>query len=308
MDHYRKNNKTIHFSLIAFVSLLLMGIGTSTYIRNMVWATEVSLWQDAMQKAPGRARPLLVLAFEFSKPGNPNVRNEDIALRLYEKSLGLVRVRKNVYPAILNNMAGIYSRKGEPHRALELLTEALSIDPDDTRIQFDLIQIQIMLGRWDEASQNADRLISSRAPLNNYLNIKGFILLKQRKHLDALAYFQKALKLDSHAPATYLNLGSAFSLADKYQKADWFLQRAYIVSYEKITPLMLLIENSIKAEDMHRATHYTDMLLDLYRFTSITSHLKQLHGDNLALPISPDRITPIIADRLASRLQEIDGL
>ncbi len=305
MDYYRKKNISMQLILIAFVALLLMGVGISTYIRNLAWATEISLWEDAMQKAPGRARPLTVLAFEWSQSNDPGKRNDDVALRLYEKSLSLEKSRKNVYPSILNNMARIYARKGDFPKAVELFTEALTIDPDYDRGRFGLIQIQIILGRWEEASKNADRLVSNATPLETHLNMKGFLLLKQKKYEAALHYFQKSLKLAPNFSETLLYMGAALSLTENYERADWFLRRAYTSTPDDITPLMCLIENSIKAGDTQKAEHYADNLIDSYSLLLIKYHLEKLQYDNLSLSISPEPITQIIAKRLTARSREI---
>ncbi len=305
MDYYRKKNMLMQLILIAFVTLLLTGVGISTYIRNLAWATEISLWQDAMQKAPGRARPMTVLAFELSQTSDPRIHNDDVALHLYEKSLSLEKSRKNVHPAILNNMAEIYTRKGNFQKAVELLTEALSIDPDYTKGRFSLTQIQIILGKWDEASRNADRLVSNFTPLERHLNLKGFILLKQNKYDAALQYFKKSLKLAPNFSETLLYMGAALCLTEKYERADCFFRRAYTNSPEDITPLICLVENSVKAGNIQKAVQYTDELLDSYSLLSIKRQLEKLRFDNLSLSISSGPITQLIAKRLTARSKEI---
>ena len=60
--------------LTGLLVLLIVCLGVGTYVRNLVWATEISLWRDAMKKAPQSARPLTNLAWQMAygpvaKPG-----------------------------------------------------------------------------------------------------------------------------------------------------------------------------------------------------------------------------------------------
>ncbi len=38
--------------MASFMTLVVIGLGCFTYIRNRDWRTETTLWQDAMKKAP----------------------------------------------------------------------------------------------------------------------------------------------------------------------------------------------------------------------------------------------------------------
>ncbi|MEA3437531.1 MAG: tetratricopeptide repeat protein, partial [Thermodesulfobacteriota bacterium] len=202
IDYYKEKKFSMCIIIVSFVTLLLIALGIGTYIRNMAWATEKSLWEDAMRKAPDSARPLTNMAWEISYGNDAKSENYDIALKLYEKSLSLQKTRKLARPIILNNMAGIYLRKSEYKKAVELLKKALDINPNYAKGRYDLIQILINLGRWDEASENADILVSKRDAHEGYLNIKGFILLKQKKSDEAIKYFQKSLSLAPHFKTT----------------------------------------------------------------------------------------------------------
>ena len=84
---------------------MVMLLGASTYIRNMAWATEKTLWEDAMQKAPGRARPAYNLAkYHYVREGRL-----DEALQLFSRALNLDADTPAYSKAMaLNGMASIY--------------------------------------------------------------------------------------------------------------------------------------------------------------------------------------------------------
>jgi len=57
LDYYREKNQLIHRAIITFVVVIIAGFGAGTFIRNLAWQSEKSLWEDALAKAPGRSRP-----------------------------------------------------------------------------------------------------------------------------------------------------------------------------------------------------------------------------------------------------------
>jgi len=298
IDYYREKQFSMYIIIVSFVTILLIGLGTGTYIRNMAWATEKSLWEDAMHKAPRSARPLTNLAWEMSYGKNAKAENYDLALKLYKKSLSLQKSRELSNPVILNNMAGIYLRKGESQKAVELMEKALDINPDYNRGRYDFIQILITSGKWDEASKNADRLISKAKNHEGYLNIKGFILLKQKRPEEAIEYFQKSLKIAPNFKTTLMYMGSALSLSGYYSRADWFLNRAAQKSSGDIMNYFCLLENSLRAGDESGAEKYTEKLFTLFSLKTIETNLKILSRNYRSAPVSKNLIAPIIKNKL----------
>ena len=61
-DYCSANKQPLTGVLTGLLVLLIVCLGVGTYVRNLAWATEISLWRDAMKKAPQSARPLTNLA------------------------------------------------------------------------------------------------------------------------------------------------------------------------------------------------------------------------------------------------------
>ncbi|MCD4663631.1 MAG: tetratricopeptide repeat protein [Bacteroidales bacterium] len=308
IDYYREKKFSMYIIIVSFVTLLLIGLGIGTYTRNMAWATEKSLWEDAMHKAPRSARPLTNLAWEMSYGKDAKAENYDLALKLYKKSLSLKKSRELSNPVILNNMAGIYLRKGESQKAIELMEKALDLNPDYSRGRYDLVQILITSGRWDEASKHADTLVSKAEHHEGYLNIKGFILIKQKRPDEAIEYLQKSLKIAPNFKTTLMYMGTALSLSGEYSKAEWFLRRAKNIPPESIMPFFCLIESSVKAGNMPNASRYTEKLLDSFNIIAVKDQLKRLSHDNLMLPVSRKLLAEMVSKELVKRSKEISEL
>ena len=180
-DFYLNKNRIMCAALAGFLMLFMVGLGSGTYIRNQVWATELSLWRDAMIKAPQSARPLTNIAWQLAYGPEARPSQYDAALELYQKAYLLQKPRSFSEPIIMNNMAGIYFKKGEFQKSIELLEKALAISPAYTRGRYDLVKILIADGRWQTASEHVDYLLSKHETHDRYLNLKGLILLHQKQ-------------------------------------------------------------------------------------------------------------------------------
>ena len=129
LDHEALKSRTAYHLMVAFVPLLLIALGWSTYYRNAVWRTEKTLWEDAMAKAPKNARPLTTLADVLAAGNSPSSKDLDRALGLYFKSLQMDKARDDIEPGIIGNMANIYVKKQDLSTAIQLYRKALNVIP-----------------------------------------------------------------------------------------------------------------------------------------------------------------------------------
>ena len=111
-DYFEKRSHAIRAVLVGVAVLLIIAMGSGTYIRNRAWATEIRLWQDAMVKAPRSARPFTNVAWQLAHGPNADPGQYDKALKLYEKALALHKARRSANAIIMENMAGIYFKRG----------------------------------------------------------------------------------------------------------------------------------------------------------------------------------------------------
>ena len=100
-------------------------------------------------------------------------------------------------PIIMDNMSGIYFRKGETQKAIDLLEEALAVSPDYLKGRYDLVQILMTAGRWDAASAHVDYLLLKNRDHEEYLNLKGLILLHQKRFEGAVENDKKITEIQN---------------------------------------------------------------------------------------------------------------
>ena len=295
-------NKLFYSLIIISIILIVAGLCTSTFIRNKAWKNNRALWVDAVRKAPHNARALNTLAIELAW-GNYSINPHryDLALKLFEKSLNMYIPRPSLKAEIIGNMASIYyNNKHNYKKAVFLYKKALDFQPGNLKIRNDLISPLVMMGKWKQALENANFIISRQKGNENYYNIKGFILLWQKKYKKALVYFKKALALSPNRNDILLNAGVAFSRTGNYNAAERILEKVLKNSHENIMVFFSLIENSIRADKPADAEKYTKRLFTLFKIQTIENKLKGLQKNYRSAPISKSIILPFIEKELNS--------
>ena len=273
---------------------MILNVGIGTYIRNKVWKTENTLWEDAVQKAPGQARPYQYLAKAYEEAGYLKT-----ALELYRHAMTLedpkMRYAKRVS---LNNMGNIYYRNQQYTKSMELYQKALDNFPESESVRFNLILAQLQCGSWEEASTNIEILLSQQPQNTDYLNLKGLVLLKLRQAETALIYFKKSLTVTPNHKKALTGAASALNLMKRHGQASVFLSRAKTIPPLDIATFFYLIDNSMNAGDQLTADLHTEKLLTAFDIFTIKHALATLPHNNFIFPVSQIMIADSISRTL----------
>jgi len=120
---YKTSNRLMFSFLTATVILIMVSFGIGTYIRNITWLTEKSLWEDAMLKSPAADRPLHSLAVShYQRKGDYRT-----ALGLLKKALELQSQAIAEHSLIYSNIASIYARWNSYDNAVYYWDKALEV-------------------------------------------------------------------------------------------------------------------------------------------------------------------------------------
>jgi Flp pilus assembly protein TadD len=103
-----------------------------------VWCTERALWQEAVERAPGKVRPKIQLARAVGPPR---------ALELLEQARALAPED----PQIAAEMGRIHLESGRPQDALREFGRALALTPRDPRALNNRGTALLALGQGDAA-------------------------------------------------------------------------------------------------------------------------------------------------------------
>jgi tetratricopeptide (TPR) repeat protein len=304
LDHYAGKNKKMHTIMVSFITLVIIGFGCGTYIRNLAWMTEKSLWEDALKKAPGSGRPYHNLAWAHYD----RVGQYEQSLQLYRKALQLPKHNPSKKHITLGNIANVYYQAGDYHKAVEFWNKALALNPRNQKIRYYLASALIKLGDLKTASAHADQLVATRPDHPDYLNLKGFILMKQKRFEDALPFFKKCLQSYPNNKRAMINRGAGLTVLGEQRAAEWALRLAHTRYPREILPVLWLIDTNVKAGDTRDSDYYLNLLLGLVDMDELISILERRPEGGLVLFPHTKSLYQKIADNLKERSAAINRL
>jgi tetratricopeptide (TPR) repeat protein len=184
----------------------LLGLGIFCALdaqRTRVWASEETLWQDALRKSPLMPRPHLYMGHVLQEAG---MREQ--ALREYQQAL-------TVYPEILsggdvlsiyNNMGAAYLAMGRNREAIAAYGRALQIDSTYARARQSL-EALLALQQTERQSQA------------NALHQKGLLLMIGGQVEQAVEAFRNSLDIQPWEE-TYMALAQAHERLEDWEQAS----------------------------------------------------------------------------------------
>ena len=305
LDFYKKQNRVIYLVGIYSLTLVIIGLGVGTYIRNLAWATEKTLWEDAMAKAPGMARPYQNLAWGYYA----KIKNYPEAIRLYEHALNLKDPNPSYSANVsFSNVANLYLRNQDYEKSIAYCRRALEVHPNSMQAIKVLAYASYKSGRWEEAIKNIKLLYSKHYTNPKYMIALSFSLIKINEYEEALGYLKNGLRMEPHNSKIHYLIGVAMSRLQKYQRAEWFLQRAAQLAPNDISIPFFFVENSLLAGDQAGVERHLDRLFQHHSIRNIAILAKGIPDDALKVGFTAELLAPLIADRIKSKTAEFEQL
>ncbi|NJD92405.1 MAG: tetratricopeptide repeat protein, partial [Geobacter sp.] len=128
--------------LTLFASLVVLLLSLLTIVRNQVWQSEISLWEDVTVKSPKKGRGYGALGHAYQRSGNFD-RAEAAYRRAIELSPGDHVAR--------NNLGALYLEQKRYEEALKEFTEGLQLSGTSAVLHFNLGLASAGLGRFPAA-------------------------------------------------------------------------------------------------------------------------------------------------------------
>jgi len=308
LEKYRKENRLMYVLIICFSALIVLGLGMGTYIRNSVWQDEKRLWRDAVQKAPSLARPYQLLALAFEKEGKLSA-----ALSLHQKALTLKDPEPELSRFVsLSNMGNIYRKKGDYPKAILYLKEAVSVEqgPYKQRVRLNLALCLLNVQDVEQALLHIDDGLKKQKNNTRFLAVKGFILARQGKADQALAYFQQVLKQSPYDRDGLINLALILSSKGYYQRSEWFLKHALQRYPHNLMIHLGLVQNALTAGDHQGAERYMSKVAATFSMAAINRYLAlrsrgHLYINATLVPIDDTIVVPFIIGYLSREVSDL---
>jgi tetratricopeptide (TPR) repeat protein len=173
--------------LAAAGAAVLGVLGIAAHSRASVWGDELRLWQDTVEKSPGKMRPRFQLAHLYYR-----AQRCGDAVTQYAEAAKLATKPDS---SLLVDWALALDCSGSAAEAVEKLREAAGID-NSYHVHSQLGMVLARIGRGDEALAalaESERLKQDYAPTHVY---KGNVYATQGRLAEADAAFRRALELD----------------------------------------------------------------------------------------------------------------
>jgi len=185
-----------------FLALVLILYGNGTFMRNFVWRTPLTMWEDVVNKSPGLVRSYTNLGIAYMNSGQYRK-----ALPALEQAIRMDHYQPETMTA-LSKLLILYM--DEPERGLAIAEKLYQHDKDTINGCMALGNAYVYLGEFKKAQpyfMEAVRRLPSHSPAWNNL---GFCQIKTNDFKGAIQSFHKGLELDP----TYKNY--AMNLAKVY--------------------------------------------------------------------------------------------
>lgn len=300
------SSRLVHGALVALVPVLLMVIGLGTYSRNQVWATEESLWADALDKAPNNARPFAKLGEIYGWQKEKSAQNLHTAVALLHKALDRESPRTSFQPAIVGNIGKVYANYGLLDEAVRFYHQSLELNPDFLNSRFDLANALALQGKTTEALAQIDQVIAANDQQSRFFNLRTLLLLWLDRPQEAAVASSEAMRRTLVNKERYFyNTGVALGRAGHFGQGEWFLRRALLAFPSDRRVLYSLIENRLLAGEPAAARDYAARLVAGHSLAAVRADLAVLPTDYAGVPVQADLIAPLI---LEAARQAVTGL
>lgn len=182
-----------------FHVLLILCFSAGTIHRNGDWVSEKTLWQDAVEKSPGKWRPLSNYARALDLAGV-----KEGAVLTYQKA---IEIEANHFESH-HNLANIYAETGKCLLAIDEYNKALSLVPNLPESLIGIGKCYKILGDYEKAVLYLKHALEARPSDGAYRELGLIYYFNLNDKQAGAFYLRQAVTLNPNHPgnATILNL------------------------------------------------------------------------------------------------------
>lgn len=181
---------------IAFLSAVVSALSLATCMRNEVWRTNITLWEDAVAKSPDKARPRSNLGVSYAEAGR------------MDEAEAAIRKAAELDPEFLNarmNLAILLTKQHRWREVLDALAPAAKTRPlfaSDARVGYMAGLSLVNLGRFKEAADVLDPLARQQPDDHMTRLMLGYSYAKIGDTENGRLHLRHAARLKPDDPAT----------------------------------------------------------------------------------------------------------
>ena len=232
---------------LSFILAILVSASLLTLKRNYIWQSEISLWEDAVEKAPEHVKSINALGVAYIRAGKDDkarpvfqkglnvdpfnhklhlnmgiIFNNDGNLDKAEEHFKLAALISKDYLAFLN-LGFLYLERDLYFKGIQELNKALLKKPDSYLAYFYLGNAYNDLKDYKKAIRHFEKSIELNPDFAKAYNNLGYSYWNLGKHDEAYEWFVKAMNKQPGLPTPYLNIGNYFLIKGHQKQAEDFL-------------------------------------------------------------------------------------
>ena len=164
---------------------------------------------------------------------------------------------------IWQELAAAYQNAGEVKRAFGIYQKVLEFDQTNLEVRLQLARIALMLSKIEEAAKLNAVSLSYYPHVSEVVQLQAEICLKAGDHPKALAFFDKALQLDSTNIDALIGKGHCFMAANDHQEARSIWEKTYRIAPSNLGLSLALVDIYERLDQPRKAL---DVLVQAKKF------------------------------------------
>ncbi|MDA0205538.1 MAG: tetratricopeptide repeat protein [Acidobacteria bacterium] len=192
------------------LAAVLIVYGVATFQRSQVWADELALWQDTVEKSPGKSRPWGWLGRVHDGRGQ-----QQLAEQAWIRAEQVVRPGSFEQAALLGNLGLAEARKQNYQKAVDYYQRAFEIRAYRPTLRAQLAVAFMRLGRTDEGWQEFEKAFRNTTGSYEVLILRAQELYLVGRYAEAAQDYRMALALLPDSVEAQRNLEVAQAAARK---------------------------------------------------------------------------------------------
>lgn len=291
IDKTKKVRLVVSFLICSIIIIL----GISTYNRNYVWNGLGSIWRDALTNSPEAGRVLYNYAtLDLVVKGKHN----DALKCLFASSNMAWHGNNNNKAVPFSRISSLLKSRGKHKEALDYARKAVVSKPESENFIQDLLLLQLWHKLWDASDFTSTLLLDFDKTNPEFLNLKGFVLLKNDNPQMALRFFKKGLNNDPLNENSLINTGYTLNKLGNHKQAEIVLNIARSYYPKNIEILFQLLNNSFDY-NTHLSNYYCNLIIKKFTFVQINNVFEIRQTNPLVLKLNNTVLVDFITKNLS---------
>ena len=201
--------------------IIIMILGTATYLRNKKWKDGITLWTDVLSKNSQSTR------------AKNNLANLLVIQGKYKEAIKYYSDVLRIKPASMDthvNLANVLAMQGHFDAAIQHFAVALQINPENEKVHYNLGNVRVDQGRETTAIKHFAYALRIKPDFAEAHYKLGNVLMSLGHQNKAIEHFVKALQVKPDYAEAYNSLGIALAYQGKLEEAILRFRKALFLN------------------------------------------------------------------------------